>query len=119
MTTNSVSFYNINTWLRRCILHDIAASKNATDKEADQLHSGEEEKTPGGGTKQELVIGHSYRITRLSDAQLVVSDLAPTPPNMVAGCCLDFKGNQRKFKSDGSESSWWPHEWNDIKQLLV
>jgi hypothetical protein len=44
--------------------------------------------------KQELVAGHSYRIARLSDAQLVVSDLAPTPPNMVTGYnFLDFKGN--------------------------
>jgi hypothetical protein len=75
------------------IIINIAASKNANE-DADQLHSSEEERTPGGGTKQELVAGHSYRIARLSDAQLVVSDLAPTPPNMVTGYnFLDFKGN--------------------------
>ena len=73
---------------------DIAASKNATDKETDQLHSSEEESTSGGGTKQELVVGHNYRVARLSDAQLIVPDLAPTPPNMVAGYqCLDFRRN--------------------------
>ena len=81
---------------------DIAASKNATDKEADQLHSSEEESTPGGEMKQELVIGHSYRVARLSDAQLVVPDLAPTPPNMVAGYCL---GKPEKIQSDESESA--------------
>ena len=81
---------------------DIAASKNATDKEADQFCSGEEETTPGGEMKQELVVGHSYRVARLSDAQLVVPDLAVTPPSMVAGCCL---GKPEKIKSDGSESA--------------
>ena len=52
--------------------------------------------------KQELVVGHSYRVARLSDAQLVVPDLAPTPPNMVTGYCL---GKPEKIQSDGSESA--------------
>ena len=75
----------------------IAASTNANAKEADQLPSSEEERTPGGGTKE--LVGHCYKIVRLNDAQLVVPTLAPTPPNMVAGCCwygIDFVGSQRK-----------------------
>ena len=56
---------------------------NANAEEADQLSSSEEEWTPGGGGTKELV-GHCYNIVRLNDAQLVVPDLAPTHPNMVA-----------------------------------
>ena len=88
----------------------IAARANANNEEADQLPSSEEERTPsGGGTKQELV-GYCYKIVRLNDAQLVIPQLAPTPPNMVAGCCrygMDIVGSQRKsFDNDGCESAW-------------
>ena len=86
----------------------IAASANANT-------NSEEERTPGGGKKQELVV-HCYKIVCLNDAcaQLVVPQLAPTPPNMVAGCCqygMDFMGiaresHQFKFDNDGCGSAW-------------
>ena len=88
----------------------IAARANANTEEADQLPSSEEERTPGGGMKQELV-GHCYKTVRLNDAQLVVPQLAPTPPklNMVAGCCrcgMDIVGSQRKrLDNDRCESA--------------
>ena len=64
-----------------CSINITVASANASE-EAAQLPTSEEEKTPGGGTKE--LVGHCYKIVHLNDAQLVIPDLAPTPPNMVA-----------------------------------
>ena len=55
--------WQLIVWVSTILTHDsdivytdTAASKNATDKEAHQLHSSEEETTPGGEMKQELVV---------------------------------------------------------------
>ena len=88
------------------ILNVIAASDNASE-EATQLPRSEEEKTPGGETKE--LVGHCYKVVHLNVAQLVVPNLAPIPPNMVVGCCLDIcTDTQRKSlnnKNDGRESA--------------
>ena len=65
-----------------------ASNANGHGLAADQFPSSEEETTPGGGIK-ELVVGHVRKIVRLNNAQLVIPDLAPTPPNIVAGCSLN------------------------------
>ena len=98
-----------------CTLYIIAISIDANDaaefEEAKQSPSSvEEERTPGGGGTKELV-GHHYKIVHLNDAQLLVPDLAPIPPNMVAGCCqhgMDFmgrQGNSFEDHDDGREAT--------------